>query len=204
MLTVIPIICIVSWMQEKLLYSTFFITLCGTCQISAPILEEVWQNYGYNGDSIWVWGIEASGRHDTDIVSFMTQYGVTFPCFSTLHDDVVLPIYNVTYTPQYHVVCSNKMVKKVDITQLDSAIMSCKQLQNVEHIYTELFVWNQFQIELPFISPANIKIYDNLGRNIISFKNVVGVLDISYLKPGPYVLHVQADDVIIRKLILKY
>ncbi len=182
----------------------FFITLCGTCQMSAPIIEEIWQNYGYNGDSLWVWGIEVSGIHDTDIVAFMTQYGVTFPCFSTLNDDVVVAVYNITYTPQYYVVCPNKLIKKVNITQLDSAIISCKHLQSTEHIYTDLFVFDQFQLKLPFIIPANVNIYDNYGRTIISYKNVLGTVDISYLKPGLYVLHVQADDVIIRKLLLKY
>lgn len=188
----------------KTVVLNFFITLCGTCQVSAPILEEIWQNYGHNGDSLWMWGIEASGRHDTDIVAFMTQYGVTFPCFSTLHDDIVVPVYNVTYTPQYHVVCPNKLVKKVDITQLDSAIMSCKQLQNAEHIYADLLVWDQYQVKLPFLCPANVKIFDSYGRSVIAYKNIVGSFDVSFLKPGLYVLNVEADDIIIRKLIIKY
>ncbi|MCX7862945.1 MAG: redoxin domain-containing protein [Bacteroidales bacterium] len=182
----------------------FFITTCGTCQINSPVLESIWNNYGYHGDSVWVWGIEASGLHDTAIANFTNQFQITFPCFSTLFDDVVLYTYNITYTPQYYVICPNKAMKQVTISQIEAAINDCKQYNDKDYIAQDHLIANQVFISIPNHQKANIQIYDLYGRMLNEISHACNLLDLSFLSEGLYLFVMKINEKVISKLILKY
>lgn len=104
----------------------FFSIYCGTCITNTPALENIWQNYGYSGDSLWVWGIESFGSHDTSVQTFQNNYGSTFPLFSTANDDIVIYEYNITYTPQYFVICPDAGMKPYTVADIPAGIQNCK------------------------------------------------------------------------------
>lgn len=175
--------------KGKVVVLDFYITNCGTCQINSPILDSIWQQYGYGGDSVWVWGIETSGRNDSEIINFMQQYGVTFPCFSTLNDDVVIYVYNITYTPQYWVICPNRTYKIVAVNQIVDAISGCKQTSSLEE--NMLYEDKNEKFMVIDITGRIVKIIDNI-EDIQNFQ----------LNPGYYIVKRDLNSSIVRKIII--
>jgi peroxiredoxin len=116
----------------KIVILDFFSVGCPSCQQNTPHLDSIWQAYGYNGDSLWVWGIESYNADSAQIESFRQQYSASFPCFSTKNDTEVLDSYNITYTPQYYITCPiNHTAKKISFENIESYIENCK-----EELYT--------------------------------------------------------------------
>ncbi len=175
--------------KGKVVVLDFYITNCGTCQINSPILDSIWQQYGYGGDSVWVWGIETSGRNDSDIINFMQQYGVTFPCFSTLNDDVVIYVYHITYTPQYWVICPNRTYKIVAVNQIVDAISGCKQTSLLEE--NMLYKDNDEKLMVIDITGKIVKIIENI-EDIQNFQ----------LNSGFYIVKKDLYSNILRKIII--
>lgn len=127
----------------------FFITNCGTCQINTPRLDSIWNEYGHQGDSLWVWGIECSDRNDSTIIAFMQQFNASYPFFNTIQNDSIIQLYNITYTPQYFIVCPNKYIKQISIEQVRDAISGCHILTYpIQTINNEIQIKNR-QITFP-------------------------------------------------------
>jgi thiol-disulfide isomerase/thioredoxin len=112
---------------SKTVVLDFFSVGCPSCQENTPHLDSLWQQYGYNGDSVWFWGIESYYADSQQIEDFRQQYGGTFPFFSTKDDTTVLGLYNITYTPQYYITCPDHSAKKIYIDQIETYILSCKE-----------------------------------------------------------------------------
>ncbi len=118
----------------KIVVLDFFQTGCPSCQQNTPKLDSVWQAYGYNGDSLWVWGIECSfgdSNYVQHINDFEANYGGQFPIFSTFQNtDSVLTLYGITWTPQYYLICPDSKIKqpRMEITEVDSVIQACQQM----------------------------------------------------------------------------
>ena len=190
--------------QGKTIVLNFFITICGTCQINTPILESVWQDYGFNGDSLCIWGLESSGKSDNEILEFMNLWNVTFPCFSTANDDVVTYVYNITYTPQYFVICPNKMMKQVPITQIESAINGCKLLK-IDNITKEYnYFLNHNEIIVLSDEYFDLQIFDVFGRKVKEINSAYRKATISDLKQGIYVFLLKIKHHIFSEVIVKY
>ena len=71
----------------------------------------MWQERGYNGDSLWIWGIAAPYGDSTDIEEFIDSTGVTFPLMETTTGDSIVSLYEVTYTPRYFAICPDRSMK---------------------------------------------------------------------------------------------
>ena len=169
----------------KVVVLDFFITNCGTCQINTPILDSIWNENGHHGDSLRVWGIECSGRNDSAILAFMQQYHATYPCFSTLNDDIVTFEYNITYTPQYFVVCPDKMMKQVGINQIRDAIKGCTNLSSDKLFLTN--PWIIFNNQLIFTSTVQqVELYSTQGLLLKSWHS--SVISLDDIKNGIYIL----------------
>lgn len=163
--------------NNKTVVLDFFSTSCGSCISGIPILEDVWQTYGSNGDSLWVWGIEVNGIADSTIISFQNQYPFSYPVYSTYTDDIVVPLYNITYTPQYWVVCPSYSMKFVSIANLGDAIIGCKESLSFNEFSIENSVdWFIFeQNKLSFLAdnsyfPAILYVYNLFGKTIKVFE----------------------------------
>ncbi len=190
--------------QQKVVVLDFFITNCGTCQINTPKLDSIWQQYGYNGDSLWVWGIESSGKPDSQIVDFVNTYQVSFPCFSTLYDDVVLFVYHITYTPQYFVVCPDKSMKQVSINQIESAIIGCKQTKTGTVVDDSMILyWNNEFLAVNTNHSFSINVFNMMGQLIFSKDNILSPIHLPLMK-GVYLVKVVDNEKSYQKLILKY
>jgi hypothetical protein len=181
----------------------FFITNCGTCQINTSILESIWQTYGYDGDSIWVWGIEVIGASDSVINALDIQYGATYPSFSTVFDDNVIGGYNITYTPQYFVVCPAGFMKQVPIASIEQSIIDCPEDNRVsENRYKTKENWffidnSEIHFEISNNSfPVNVNVYSSIGKVVsgMVINNNSGVFNISDLEPDVYFIVVSSKD----------
>lgn len=163
----------------KTIVLDFFSTTCGTCITNTPVLDSIWQTYGYQGDSIWVWGIESTGVSDSMIHIFEDTYSSTFPLFGTSNDDIVIPLYNITYTPQYLVVCPDRTMKSYSIGNVAAGISSCGMTVNDEkeinpdiNIYAfrnEIFIENTGKKALN----GTLEISDLSGKTIAFTLNIM-------------------------------
>ena len=158
--------------SNKIVILDFFSVGCQTCQLNTPEIDSLWQIYGYNGDSLWVWGIESFYANNQQIEDFKQQFGATFPCFSTKDDTTVLGLYNITYTPQYYIICPDYSSKKIHINQIESYILACKEeivnynpIKNKYH-FTYSIVNNNLYIQNYEPFKITVTIYNILGYTI--------------------------------------
>jgi len=162
----------------KIVVLDFFQTGCPSCQQNTPKLDSVWQAYGYNGDSLWVWGIECSfgdSNYVQHINDFEANYGGQFPIFSTFQNtDSVLTLYDITWTPQYYLICPDSKIKqpRMEITEVDSVIQACQQiLTSINSLPKEwlpvLYVSdNYLHIRGLMGNSFTVSIYNLLGKNV--------------------------------------
>ncbi len=153
---------------------SFFGVTCGTCITNVPLIENIWQTYGSNGQNLWAWGIESIMADDSDIDTFLSNYGGTYPCFSTQGIDSVLTLYNITYTPQTFLVCHDKTMKPLNLNSPDAMIEGCINATS-NTIYSNEKIGiiavssgknAQIQISVNNPKATEIQIFDLLGNKI--------------------------------------
>lgn len=181
--------------NNKTVVLDFFSTNCGSCISGIPILEDIWQSYGSNGDSLWVWGVEVNGITDSAIIAFQNQYSFSYPVFGTYTDDIIVPLYSVTYTPQYWVVCPSYSMKFVSIYNLDEAIKGCKESLSVNEFYIEnndsWFVFEKNKLNM-FVDnnyyPAKLYVYNLFGKiiNVFEISDNSQIINLNNLTSGVY------------------
>ena len=178
----------------------FFITNCGTCQTNTITLENIWQTFGYNGDSVWVWGIEISGASDSVVEIFDNQFSATFPTFSTEFNNSIVNLYSITYTPQYIVVCPFHFMKKVSVDAIVPNLLGCNEsLQKNEIILNYKKAWfniDNTEIHLNFSLenyPMDLFIYNSLGNIIYTekVKDINRSISLNNKTPGLYFISLQ-------------
>ncbi|MBN2681713.1 MAG: T9SS type A sorting domain-containing protein [Bacteroidales bacterium] len=139
-------------------------------------MDSIWQAYGYNGDSLWVWGFETSQYPDSMVIDFQMLHGASFPGFSTIGQDSILSLFGVTYTPQYVVICPDKSMKKVALDIIEGRINSCEPLTDIYEVEDKnpLIYFNNSGVlkieKLDFKGVFDVAIYDITGKTIF-FKN---------------------------------
>ncbi|MEA3446453.1 MAG: TlpA disulfide reductase family protein, partial [Bacteroidota bacterium] len=111
--------------EGKTVVLDFFALQCGTCQTGIAYVENVWQTFGSNGDDLWVWAIESSGGTNLDIQDFVQVNGGSFPGFSITENDTLYSFFNITYTPQYFVICPNGQIKSCAVDQVGNYVEAC-------------------------------------------------------------------------------
>jgi thiol-disulfide isomerase/thioredoxin len=180
----------------------FFGVNCGTCQTNTAVLEDIWQLRGYGGDSLWVWGIEATNVGDSAVNAFQTEFNATYPGFSTWNDDVVLYSYHITYTPQYWVVCPDRTMKQVMITNVSATIDGCFETTASEihpQIGKTRLTANAQSLILENVpGPAMAQIFSVSGNLLLNAKIPAGpkveILLSDKMKKGMYFLNLTFGD----------
>ncbi len=185
----------------KIVVLDFFATGCPSCQQNTPKLDSVWQAYGYNGDSLWVWGIECSfgdSNYVDNINEFENNYGGQFPIFSTFaNTDSVLTLYGITWTPQYYLICPDtKAQPRMEITEVDSVIQACQQIltnikepQEATSPLTIFYADGQLHISELSGKETSLKIYTPLGKLVFQkqiYSIGEAIVSVSKLQPGIY------------------
>jgi len=162
--------------EGKTIVIDFFAVQCGSCQTGIAYAEDIWQTYGTNGDDLWVWAIETSGAAVPEVDDFVQVNGGSFPSFTAVANDSLASFFDITYTPQYFVICPNGFIKSCGVEQLGQYVESCPQLTSLteEDAYSKQSVINSISsvngIEVSFTSNSNSPIafdlYDILGNKI--------------------------------------
>lgn len=192
----------------------FFSTSCGTCISNIPILENFWQINGNNGDSLWVWGIEINGITDSALLAFHNQYPSTFPSYSTYIEDTVVLLYNITYSPQYWVVCPSHFMKFVSVSNVSQAVIGCRESTSVKE--NNLFQnenWFSFESNNVHLIlsessfPGTFKVYNLFGKSVLEseiFKNMQNI-NFNNLPSGVYIISfLSIDGIVLNGKILIY
>ncbi len=192
----------------------FFSNSCGSCISNIPTLENYWQLNGNNGDSLWIWGIEINGITDSALIAFHNLYPSSFPNFSSYNDSIVVPLYNITYSPQYWVVCPSHFMKFVSIANIDQAIKGCRESSSVSELAElnklEWFSFKSNKINL-FIKesyfPATFLVCNLLGNIIFESElfQTNQVVNLNFLPSGIYVIsYIGNNGIMLKGKILKY
>jgi len=153
----------------KTVVLNFFSLYCGSCTTNTPVVEAIWQDYGFMGDSVWVWGIDCTGAPDSMVNDFKSFMGATFPFFSTQYDDVVIYEYDIISLPVYYIVCPNRMMKVFDINDIAEGIEACKGTLGIEELNT-LYDVHYYSNTLY----VNNSAYDNTKRYFITLTDIMG------------------------------
>ena len=194
----------------------FFNVSCGTCQAAVPTLEQIWLQNAMQGQIGWVWAMENGNASVERIESYFEEFGGTFKAFRTADDDSILTEqygYNITYTPQYYIVCNRDSYKTVWYDTILEVFNGCDTQVGVEEdSYKPLSInSNGFDISIsniPSAKTTNVKMIDILGR-VISDQNIYNSApEISIPKPnlnGIYIVNLQQDNgrSIAKKILIK-
>ena len=189
----------------------FFSIRCGTCILSVPDLEKIWQNFGANGDSVWLWGIEISRSEAPYIDTFMNKYGGTYPALATFENDSLLneENYNVNYSPQYCVVCSNRKYYFTTLGEVETMVNLCRQTSTykpeIKNTYT-IYNSNGFiYTSAPDQKSYLIELYNLHGEKVFSHltRNNFPITLPKNLPEGIYLARLLANNKIIKTTKLK-
>lgn len=158
----------------KTIVLDFFALQCGSCQTGIAYAESVWQNYGNNGSDLWVWAIEITQGNPIDIQDFVQVNGGTFPGFSIADNDTLYSFFNITYTPQYFVICPNGYIKSCAVEQIDNYVESCPELNSISDVgyrqstIQSISTQNSLKISFTNFSTSLLafELFDILGNKI--------------------------------------
>ncbi len=158
--------------NNKTIVLDFFALQCGSCQTGIAYAENIFQTYGSN---TLVFAIETSGGDNFEIQDFIQSNGGTFPGFSFNDNDTLNSFFEITYTPQYFVICSDKQIKSCTAEQLIDYVEGCQIANSVYGVNNNpVSAINKIsttnEIEIYFSSNSNNKIsfdlYDLLGNKL--------------------------------------
>ena len=187
----------------------FFSLQCGSCQTGISAIENVWQTYGNNGNDLWVWAIEMTGANHLDIDDFVFSAGGTFTPLSINENDTLYSFFDITYTPQYFVICPNRYIKSCGVDQIETYLEACSELQSMDEgtalvhqtKINSINTKNGVEVSFTNSSTAELtfEVFDILGNKITQTTNVfqagvgsVMLSEIQYAR-GYYFVRVLAD-----------
>ncbi len=200
--------------KQKVIILDFFSLYCSTCQNNTPILENIYQEYGGNGDSLWIWGIESEFGTAPEIDTFKINYGATFPGFSSKqhNNDTILQLFDISYTPYYYVIGYDTVMKSADISEIETIIES--YLGPPYNSKINNFNGNDFKIFLSYkkliincknnLPKTNIYLYDINGKKVFTTNKILNkgenIINITNnLKLGFYIIKLTNNNIFFTK-----
>ena len=160
----------------------------------------MWQERGYNGDSLWIWGIAAPYGDSTDIEEFIDSTGVTFPLMETTSGDSIVSLYEVTYTPRYFAICPDHSMKGFNYGAEENVFIFIDNCEddtttniNNKNIIPVTFYANNLYIISDKENEVRIVVSNVLGQQIIieSHKLIKGNNSVNMnLEKGFYIINI--------------
>jgi hypothetical protein len=190
--------------RNKPVVLVFFNLYCGTCQAAVPTLENVWVRDAQQGNEGWVWAFENGNATNEQIEAYFQEFGGSFIAFRTAGDDSILTSqfgYNITYTPQYFVACTDFTYKRITYDLISEVFLSCKTATGIENVRNQVEVGtegNSIFVTLPRESgQVKIMVVDILGR--VSTQITSSTPQQQYFidkpaMPGLYIVNVQLEN----------
>jgi len=190
----------------------FFNINCGHCHLEAPKVDSVWQQTGSGTGDVIVWGFESSTLEqftDEDVELFKTETGISFPCFSNENNEPVHEYFEVSYTPQIHIICPDKRRSEISFYEMIESIAFCETNFTNEFLsvfpISVLVNGSTLVIDNQGTQHANIDVYDLNGINLFSENIAPGSSNNSFYIPSKnmYVLRaIYNGKVVCKKLII--
>jgi len=164
--------------QGKVVVLDFFSISCGPCSSGIPVIEQVWQNSGANGNKLQVFGIECYASSNADLEAFVIGNGGSFQCFSVEQSSQLLIDYEIESVPSYFVISPDKTVKKCavqDVQTLVDYFTNTMSSSNANDNTGEINILQQkeaVKISYNFATPINLtlEVYSILGNKIKTFQ----------------------------------
>ena len=154
-----------------------------------------------------MYGIESYGGDSAGIEQFKLVNGpVTYPMFSTLNNDSVLDLYNITGTPKYYVICPDYTYRSSNFNSISILIDTClAHMVSVENLKEKnINIYNNsnkiiIDLDINKYKNINIDIYDLTGKKIIATQitNNITSLYIPYNK-GIYIVKLYTNSKILK------
>lgn len=136
--------------NDKTVILFFFSADCGNCHIEAPKVDSIYRQFGSGQNQLLVWSIAEENSSFDDVVEFIEETQITFPCFPTGHATDVFELYNIGYTPQIFIICDYYVSESISFFEI---------IENLDHCFpTDLTNYN---IDPPIINVNNNKIVIN-------------------------------------------
>lgn len=165
-----------SYLEDGKTVMLFFFTIdCGHCHLQAPNVDSVWRATGSGNNNILIWGFESSTLQEygnEDVELFKTETGVGFPCFSNLTQEPVNQYYNVSYTPQIHIICPDKRTSEISFLEMLESIAGCgpNYIPELVDFFPVEYSQNGNKLIVENISGDEVQfaVYTVLGRQVFS------------------------------------
>ncbi len=154
--------------NQKTVLLNFFYTDCGNCVLDAPIFDSIYQQFGSGTEELLVWGIANPYSSDEEIVEFIQETEITYPCFPTHSSDDVFSLYDILYTPQIYIICNYEVSESISHFEIIENLNYCfpTKINKIE-MYPEIFSkGNKLYINNILNEKTTATIYDITGRLI--------------------------------------
>lgn len=163
----------------------FFSTNCIHCEEAAPIIDSIYQQFGSGSENLLVWGIAYPLANNDDIIDFINRTGINFPCFYTGPTNDVHSLYDISYTPQFMIVCQNEVSPSLPNDEIVQNLQYCFNATNFENLKFNQKVQienNKIKIENSSDDFSFLKISDINGKIIQEYKLIPDYIEISLPK----------------------
>jgi peroxiredoxin len=160
--------------QGKTVLLFFFDVNCGHCHEQVPYMNTIWQHYGANGESVWIWGIEFYPEFNNQTVAeWADEYGAEFPVFSIGHAPQNVPqLFGVLYTPQLHLICPDRTTLEIPFEDFVDYISPCQTQAISSFESSDFFIQrgDRIDIQNPTGGSVMLDVFDVTGRTISSIR----------------------------------
>lgn len=195
--------------NNKTVMLFFFSSNCGGCHVEAPKVDSIYRQFGSGQQQLLVWGIAEENSSLDDVIEFIEDTQVTFPCFPTGHAADVFELYNVSYMPQIFIICDYFVSESISFYEI---------IENLDHCFPTSL--NTIKMQNPVISTrdnriviqsateiSKLNIYDITGKIILTKSGInTDRIEIDNLKSANLYLikmvhkngRVQSEKIIVR------
>ncbi len=154
--------------QNKTAVLVFFSATCGPCIQATSSINQWYNTYGQNQESVVIWAIEVSDFTDNaDVFNFHQQNQTEYPIFNEQLSDSASTLFNVSYTPFYFVVCPTGLYKKVPIEYVTIGIDFCLSTSDIadETLHSPELLVSEGNLTLKGVTQmCRVQLYDTAGK----------------------------------------
>ncbi|HNQ68572.1 MAG TPA: redoxin domain-containing protein [Bacteroidales bacterium] len=160
--------------NDKTVMLFFFSSNCGGCHVEAPKVDSIYRQFGSGQQQLLVWGIAEENSTLEDVIEFIEETEITFPCFPTGHATDVFELYDVGYTPQIFIICDYNVSESISFFEMIENLDYCfpTELIHEQLLKPQISINNNRILINSDLNVSEIKIYDISGKVVWDEKSV--------------------------------